>query len=114
PDIQNLLAEHLRAGGHTVMTADDGAHAVGVAMRRQPDLILLDIDMPVLDGRGAMTVFKKDPLMAHIPVVVITAHGDPESRAAMERAGCDSFMTKPFDMTALDAVVNKTLDAAAA
>jgi len=91
-----LLQELCEAAGHRVMAAADGGEVLDVIARERPDLILLDVSMPVLDGFEVMRVLKADADLASIPVIVVTAAGDVDSRGQAIELGADDYVTKPF------------------
>jgi two-component system cell cycle response regulator DivK len=100
-DNRDLLAEYLTFRGFTVAAAADGAAAVRMARERVPDVILMDLRMPGLDGWEATRQLKADPATAAVPVVAVTAHAlRPEVESARD-AGCDAVVAKPFDIAAL-------------
>jgi CheY-like chemotaxis protein len=93
---RDLLAQLLE-DDHRLLFAEDGLAALDCAGASHPDLILMDLSLPRLDGWEATRRIKADPALAHIPVIVLTAHamrGDEERARA---SGCDDFMTKPID-----------------
>lgn len=100
-----LLEAKLAASFYEVVTARDGAEAIEAARRERPDLILLDVMMPEMDGFTACRVIKADPDLATIPVVMITALDQPRDRLRGLEAGADDFLTKPPNDTALFARV---------
>jgi two-component system cell cycle response regulator DivK len=82
---------------YELITAIDGAEGVTLAEREQPDLIFMDISLPVLDGYEATRRIKGQPALAHIPIIALTAHamaGDEQKALA---AGCDGYLAKPLD-----------------
>jgi CheY-like chemotaxis protein len=96
-----MLENRLKRGGFTVMIARDGAQGVAMAGAEQPDLILMDLSLPVLDGWEATRRIKAAPETRHIPVIALTANamaGDKEKAIA---AGCDDFDTKPVELPRL-------------
>jgi CheY-like chemotaxis protein len=96
-----MLKSRLTRYGYTVLIAIDGAQGVAMATSDRPDLILMDLSLPVLDGWEATRRIKADPTTKNIPVIAITANamtGDKEKAMA---AGCDDFDTKPVDMPRL-------------
>jgi two-component system cell cycle response regulator DivK len=96
-----MLKSRLSRAGFTVIIATDGAQGVAMATSEQPDLVLMDLSLPVLDGWEATRQIKANPATRHIPVVAITANvmtGDREKAIA---AGCDDFDTKPLDVARL-------------
>ncbi|MBL4613343.1 MAG: response regulator [Magnetovibrio sp.] len=110
PDIRDLLLTYLKDKGHLVFAAEDGAHGIGMVAQRQPDMVILDVDMPVLDGHSTMRVLKGDPQMAGIPVIVLTAHVNDDTQQTMRRAGCAGFLSKPLDFDQLDRAVKHSLE----
>ena len=100
-DNRDLLTEYLTFRGFTVDAAADGAAAIAKARRDLPDVILMDLRMPGLDGWEATRQLKADPATAKVPVVAVTAHAlRPEVESARD-AGCDAVVAKPFDIVAL-------------
>ena len=96
-----MLKTRLTRAGHTVVVATDGAQGVAMAASELPDLILLDLSLPVLDGWEAARRIKAAPETSRIPIIALTAHamsGDEEKARA---AGCDDFDTKPVDLKRL-------------
>jgi two-component system cell cycle response regulator DivK len=96
-----MLKNRLSRAGFTVIVATDGAQGVAMATSERPDLVLMDLSLPVVDGWEATRQIKANPATKHIPVVAITANamtGDKEKAMA---AGCDDFDTKPVDMPRL-------------
>src|SRR6185437_7662819 len=90
-----VLKNRLARKGYTVLVASDGAQGVRMAASEQPEIILMDLSLPVLDGWEAARRIKADDKLRHIPVIALTAHamtGDKEKALA---AGCDDFDTKP-------------------
>src|SRR5688572_18073487 len=97
-DIDNLTlaAEYLKYGGTSVETAQNGEAGLKVAKEFAPTIILLDLSMPVMDGWGMLEGLRKDPALASIPVVALTAHAMPQDRERVVAAGFDGYVTKPF------------------
>ncbi|HEX9437322.1 MAG TPA: HD domain-containing phosphohydrolase [Candidatus Limnocylindria bacterium] len=118
---RELLEGHLDGLGYDVRQAADGLQALEVIEAEEPDLILLDVDMPRLDGLTVCQRLKADPTRRLIPIVILTAHQDRETRLRGLAAGADEFLSKPFDRAELltrtkallrDRALNKQLDAA--
>jgi putative two-component system response regulator len=118
---RELLDGLLHELGYEVREARDGVEALEAIDEQEPDLVLLDIDMPRLDGLTVCQRIKADRQRRLIPVVIITAHQDRETRIRGLAAGADDFLTKPFDATELrvrtnvllrDRALNRELDAA--
>jgi CheY-like chemotaxis protein len=93
---RDMLVRRLERQGFVVVAAADGREAVLAARQHRPDLILMDLDMPVLDGRGAIAALKSDPRTFKIPVIVLTAHASAEHVAEAVAAGCQAYETKPI------------------
>jgi two-component system cell cycle response regulator DivK len=94
-DARDMYAAHLAFAGFEVVTACNGAEALASAARVIPDLVLMDLMMPVLDGWEATRQLKADPRLQHIPVLALTAHSSPEHVASAKSAGCDGVIVKP-------------------
>jgi two-component system, cell cycle response regulator DivK len=97
----DMLSRRLSRRGHTVVIATNGLEALDGARRHRPDVILMDVSLPVLDGWEATRRLKADAATAAIPVVALTAHAMTLDRQASLAAGCDEFETKPIDLARL-------------
>jgi CheY-like chemotaxis protein len=96
-DIRDLLTFTLKFAGHEVVAASNGEEAVQLAQVERPELVLLDVRMPKMNGYEACRRFKADPALKHIPIVFVSAWGqDSEVRAGME-AGAVDYVVKPFE-----------------
>jgi len=93
---RDMLVRRLERQGFEMIAAADGREALLAARQHRPDLILMDLDMPVLDGRGAMRALKSDPRTFKIPIIVLTAHAEPEEVAEAASNGCVAYETKPI------------------
>jgi Response regulator containing a CheY-like receiver domain and an HD-GYP domain len=96
-EINTDLLIQLLEDDYELVTAADGAAGLAVARREMPDLILLDLSLPVMDGWETARRLKEDPVLRHIPVIALTAHamrGDEERALA---SGCDDYLSKPID-----------------
>ncbi len=91
-----LMKLLLERWGKTVITAMDGHWGLKLARAEHPDLILLDIDMPVMNGWQVIHEVKQDPQLRHIPILVVTAHLLPNERKKVLAAGGDGYVSKPF------------------
>jgi CheY-like chemotaxis protein len=96
-----MLKNRLTRAGYTVIIANDGAQGVAMAMSERPDLILMDLGLPVLDGWEATRQIKAAPETKHIPVIALTAHAMSGDREKALSAGCDDFDTKPIELPRL-------------
>jgi two-component system cell cycle response regulator DivK len=109
-DARDLYRDYLEFSGFTVKTATNGREAIDLAASLQPDLILMDASMPVLDGWQATRELKANPETRHIPVLALTAHAFDDARQEARSSGCDGFVTKPCLPDDLVAQVRATLD----
>jgi CheY-like chemotaxis protein len=91
-----MYAEYLRYHDFDVITVGDGLAAVNAAREHQPDIILLDVRMPVMTGLEALRVLRQDPQFAGVPVVALTAQALADERDNALRAGFDAFISKPL------------------
>ena len=98
---RDMLSRRLRRRGYTVYLAGDGQEALDVARKELPDLILMDMSLPVLDGWTAVRALRADPAIAHIPVIALTAHAMEGDRERSLDAGCDDHESKPIEMPRL-------------
>jgi len=98
---RDMLSRRLQRRGHEVLIAMDGAEALRVAGEEQPELVLMDLSLPVMDGWEATGRMKADPQTASIPIIALTAHAMGADRERALAAGCDDFDTKPIDMERL-------------
>ncbi len=96
-----VLKSRLTRAGFEVVIATDGAQGVAMAASEQPDLILMDLSLPVIDGWEATRRIKAAPQTRHIPVIAVTAHAMAGDRDKALAAGCDDFDTKPVEMPRL-------------
>lgn len=99
----------LKNQGYEVLVAGNGQEAIDLAVRETPDLIVMDILMPILDGLSATRELKANPKTAQIPIVVVTAKASNSDRDAAEAAGCDGFLSKPYRNKSLVEVVRAYL-----
>ncbi len=97
----DMLSRRLDRKGFKVITATDGQQAIDVATAELPDLILMDMSLPVIDGWTATTKLKADPKTNKIPIIALTAHAMVGDREKAEQAGCDDYDTKPIDFVRL-------------
>lgn len=97
PDIRALLTMNLELSGYSVAAAENGGQAAELARTLLPDLIVLDVMMPVTDGLDLLAALKSDEHTMHIPVVMLTARSSDDDVWAGWAAGAAYYMTKPFD-----------------
>jgi len=96
-----MLRNRLERRGHTVLVARDGRAGVEAARAERPDLILLDLGLPVVDGWDAARLLKADERTRAIPIIALSAHAMAGDRAQALEAGCDDYDTKPVDFARL-------------
>jgi CheY-like chemotaxis protein len=105
PDIRVLVRMLLEAAGHEVSTASDGRAGVEAVRIQRPDLVLMDLSLPLLSGWEAAKEIKEDPEIASIPIVAVTAHAMHGDRERALAAGCDGFIPKPIDEETFESLV---------
>ncbi len=105
----HLAQAALEQAGHIVLTAEDGATAIEAALEHVPDLILMDVQMPGLDGRGALAGLRADPRTAAIRVVAFTAMAMKDDREELLAQGFDGYLSKPIRYRELLAEVERLL-----
>src|SRR5438876_6478315 len=98
---RDMLSRRLQRRGYEVVIAVDGGQGVALAQAERPDLILMDMSLPVLDGWEATRQLKADPETSGIPVIALTAHAMAGDQQKAMAAGCDDYDTKPVDLTSL-------------
>ncbi len=98
---RDMLTRRLVRRGYSVAVALDGQEALDVVARELPDVVLMDMGLPVLDGWEATRRLKADPVTARIPVIALTAHALSTDRDEALAAGCDDYETKPIDLERL-------------
>jgi CheY-like chemotaxis protein len=98
---RELLRELLEARGYDVVEACDGQEALAVIERAEPDILLLDIGMPVLDGFGVVRALRENPRLAMLPAVAVTAYAMQGDREKILSSGFDGYLSKPVDARVL-------------
>ncbi|HYY97626.1 MAG TPA: response regulator [Pyrinomonadaceae bacterium] len=108
-DMSLAMRLALEDRGYRILEASDGAAAVELAGRERPDIILMDLNLPVMDGLEATKRIRTDPEMRDAVVVAVTAHSDHDHRARALAAGCNAFVTKPIDFEWLNDLLTNLL-----
>jgi len=108
-DSRFMMRRLLEMAGHNVVEATDGEQAVKVALSEHPDLILMDLSLPKLDGLAATRAIRARTDLRNIPIVAVSAHDGAESREAALAAGCNEYVTKPIDFDQLTLLINRFL-----
>ena len=98
---RDMLSRRLERRGYSVLCALDGQQGIDLAIREKPDLILMDMSLPVVDGWEATRRLKADPAVRGIPVIALTAHAMASDEQQAREAGCDDFDTKPVELPRL-------------
>lgn len=111
PDVRWLIRMSLERAGHEVIDAEDGLRGIALAQKQHPEIIVLDLMMPVMDGYGVLAELAKDPRTARVPVVVLSARAIPDEAERAVGAGARRFLEKPFDPELLAAELDDLLDA---
>lgn len=107
---RDMLARRLQRRGYAVLLAVDGAAGLDLARSARPDLLLLDMSLPVLDGWAVARQLKADPATRAIPIIALTAHAMAGDRAEALAAGCDDYDSKPIDLPRLLTKIEALLD----
>jgi two-component system cell cycle response regulator DivK len=97
-DNMQILRDLLTSAGYELIEAKDGEEGVKVATAERPDLILMDIQLPLLDGYEATRRIKSDPALRAIPIIVVTSYALSGDEAKAREAGCDGYVPKPFSL----------------
>lgn len=111
PELRHLYATQLSLSGFDVIEAGNGADAITETTDRTPDVVLMDLSLPVVDGWEATRRLKSDRRTAHIPVVALTAHDGAGELERATRAGCDWFVPKPCPPDALIVEIRRVMTA---
>ena len=109
---RDMLSRRLVRGGYEVIIAADGARGVAMATSDRPDLILMDMSLPVIDGWEATRRIKATPELRNIPIIALTAHAMATDRDKALEAGCDEYDTKPIELQRLLGKIETLLAAA--
>jgi two-component system, cell cycle response regulator DivK len=110
-DIRQLISVTLEAHGYRVVEARNGQEALTCARARCPDLILMDLSMPVLDGFGAVRKMREIAEMCKIPIIAVSAHDTIDHRAKALNIGFNDYLTKPINFTLMDNLIRRFLPA---
>ncbi len=108
---RDMLSRRLTRRGYTVVIAEDGQQGVDMAASERPNLILMDMSLPVMDGWEATRRIKESEATKSIPVIALTAHAMSEDRDQALAAGCEDFDTKPVELDRLLEKINRLLGA---
>jgi two-component system cell cycle response regulator DivK len=109
----DMLSRRLLRRGYDVVVAGDGQQAIDISLSGAPDLILMDMNLPVIDGWEATRRIKANPATCAVPIIAVTAHGMAGDREKAMEAGCDEHHAKPVELTRLLAQIESALKKAA-
>jgi two-component system cell cycle response regulator DivK len=109
-DNYELVRTILELGGYDTFLAVNGLDGVNAARKQKPDLILMDMALPEMDGWDATQCIREDPETAHIPMIALTVHTLPRERKRALDAGVDAYLSKPYDAAQLFQLVESTLE----
>ena len=108
-DIRFPISQMLTILGYEVMCADDGQQGIEAVDSWKPDIILMDLRMPVMDGPTAIRILRSNPDTAGIPIFVLSAYKDAKTRDICNQIGVDRFLSKPIDIQKVDAAIKEIL-----
>jgi len=108
---RDMMVRRLERRGYTIVTAVDGQEGIDLTRSEKPDLVLMDMSLPVLDGWEATRQIKNDLSIKQIPVVGLTAHAMVGDRDKALQAGCDDYATKPVEFEKLIELINRLIAA---
>jgi CheY-like chemotaxis protein len=108
-DTRLLLRTWLERRGFRVVEAEDGIEAVQRAISESPDLIIMDMEMPQLDGLSATRRIRQVNNLGHVPIVAVSAYGADQFRELAIEAGCDEYVSTPFEPIALEAIIRSLM-----
>lgn len=108
-DNRFLMRRLLEMSGYGVLEATNGEEAVLIAERERPDLVLMDLSLPLLDGLAATREIRKCDYLKKIPIIAVSAHDTTDFHTEALAAGCDDYVTKPIDFDQLELAIQKLL-----
>lgn len=108
-DNRFMMRRLLEMAGYRVVEATNGEEAVRLAESEQPDLILMDLSLPVIDGLAATRAIRKLNGLSKTPIIVVSAHDTSDFQSDALAAGCDSYITKPIDFSQLEQLIARLL-----
>jgi two-component system cell cycle response regulator DivK len=108
-DARYFMRLELEQLGYLVLEAEDGAKAVEIALRELPDIILMDLTLPVMDGLAATAMIRDNPKMSKVLIIAVSAHQETDVRAEAKASGFDAYVTKPVDIPWLHELIKGLL-----
>ena len=109
-DNRFMMRRLLEMTGYRVVEALNGEEAVRLAERETPELILMDLSLPVIDGLAATRLIRQLPQMASTPIIAVSAHDTSDFQSEAIKAGCNSYVTKPIDFSELETLIGKLVN----
>lgn len=110
PDIRLILKARLEAAGYRVETAGNGLEALNCIRSQPPDLVILDLMLPGMDGYAVCAMLKRDRRFSHIPIIILSARSQAQDRKTGVALGADAYLTKPFQPQELLATIEQLID----
>lgn len=110
-DTRLVVKWALEMRGFRVIEAASGEEALGLAKKQRPDVVLMDLNMPVMDGFSTMRLMREDSELNLVPIVAVTAQDQALSRDRAREAGCTEYISKPIDFERLDVLINRLVPA---
>jgi CheY-like chemotaxis protein len=108
-DTRDFMRLELEQLGYLVVEARDGAKAVELALSEPPDIILMDLSLPFMDGITATAMIRNEPKMSKVLIIAVTAYPQTDLRAEAKASGFDAYVTKPIDINWLDELIKSLL-----
>lgn len=108
--IRRIVGQIVQQMGHKVLLAENGEKGYALTKSTQPDLVIMDVEMPVMTGIEATARIKSDPDTSHIPVIIFTSLGSEEDIKKARDAGCHGFLNKPISKEALQETINAVFE----
>jgi len=108
-DNRFMMRRLLEMSGYSVVEARNGEEAVQIAREKRPQLILMDLSLPIIDGLAATRRIRELPDFEHVPIVAVSAHDTADFHAEAMAAGCNSYITKPIDFGELESLIGRLL-----
>jgi two-component system cell cycle response regulator DivK len=108
-DTRFMLRTILEHDGYAMLEASDGLEGIEIAIRQHPDLVLMDGNLPRLDGLSAARRMREQDSLRDVPIVALSGHDEPEFQTAARAAGCDAYITKPLDFAEFRRTLNRLL-----
>jgi len=109
-DNRFMMRRLLEMDGYVVVEARNGQEAVAIGQAEKPQLILMDLSLPVIDGLAATRLLRQIPEFAETPIIAVSAHDTADFKGEALQAGCNSYITKPIDFSELEELIKKLLE----